>query len=150
VQERRESQSLRYNPKVSRRPPPTIAFGILQKPLDEYLLQSPSRLSLRLGRVMKRTVHLGLLAIAPFLLFAVVRGAIALASHQLESQYPPPGRMIRVDGHRLHLYCTGRGTPTVLIEPGMGNDWVSWRSVSPKLAETTRVCVYDRAGYGWR
>jgi len=40
---------------------------------------------------MKRTVHLGLLAIAPFLLFAVVRGAIALASHQLESQYPPPG-----------------------------------------------------------
>jgi len=84
---------------------------------------------------MKRTVHLVLVGIAPFLLFAVVRGAIALASHQLESQYPPPGRMIRVDGHRLHLYCTGRGTPTVLIEPGMGNDWVSWRSVSPKLVE---------------
>jgi len=99
--------------------------------------------------VMKRTVHLVLLGIAPFLLFAVVRGAIALASHQLESQYLPPGRMIRVDAHRLHLYCTGRGTPTVLIEPGMGNDWVSWRSVSPKLAEATSVCVYDRAGYGW-
>ena len=34
-------------------------------------------------------------------------------------------------------------------EPGIGTDWVSWRSVSLKLAEVTRVCVYDRAGYGW-
>src|ERR1700730_15267044 len=102
-----------------------------------------------LHAVMKRTIQLLLLVIAPFFLFALVRGGIGLASHQLESRYPPPAQMIRVDGHRLHLYCTGRGTPTVVIEPGMGTDWVSWRSVSLKLAEVTRVCVYDRAGYGW-
>ena len=98
---------------------------------------------------MKRTVQLALLVIAPIVLFALLRGGIGLASHQLESRYPPPGQMIRVDGHRLHLYCTGRGTPTVVIEPGMGTDWVSWRLVSLKLAEVNRVCVYDRAGYGW-
>ena len=54
-----------------------------------------------------------------------------------------------MDSHRIHLYCTGHGSSTVLIEPGMGNDWVSWRHVSLKLAQTARVCVYDRAGYGW-
>src|SRR5687767_9095120 len=32
--------------------------------------------------------------------------------------YPMPGRLIDVGGHRLHLHCTGSGTPTVVLEPG--------------------------------
>jgi pimeloyl-ACP methyl ester carboxylesterase len=47
------------------------------------------------------------------------------------------------------LYCTGEGGPTVVIEPGMGQDWTGWRLVWQRLVPITRVCVYDRAGYGW-
>jgi hypothetical protein len=34
--------------------------------------------------------------------------------------YPMPGQLIDVGGHRLHLYCTGSGSPTVVLEPGLG------------------------------
>jgi pimeloyl-ACP methyl ester carboxylesterase len=97
---------------------------------------------------MKRLLYLLVLLAAPFLLFAAARGSIALANHALEARYPLPGHMVSVGDYRLHLFCTGTGSPTVVIEPGMGMDWVSWRDVTLKLS-TTKVCVYDRAGYGW-
>jgi pimeloyl-ACP methyl ester carboxylesterase len=86
---------------------------------------------------------------APFLLFFIARGTILLATHVEETHYPPPGRMVSVGSHRLHLYCIGRGSPTVVLEPGMGMDWVSWRQVSLPLAAKNEVCMYDRGGYGW-
>lgn len=75
--------------------------------------------------------------------------ATTAAAGILGKRYPPPGVMVAVGGHRLHLYCSGAGSPTVIIEPGMGVDWTGWRTVISKLSETNRVCVYDRAGYGW-
>jgi len=50
---------------------------------------------------------------------------------------------------RLHLYCIGSGSPTIVLETGIGTDWTSWRPVSSKLSEAHKVCVYDRAGYAW-
>ena len=63
--------------------------------------------------------------------------------------YPPPGQMVDVGGHRLHLYCLGTGTPTVILEAAAPGWSVSWSNVQPQLARTTRVCAYDRAGLGW-
>lgn len=64
--------------------------------------------------------------------------------------YPPPGQLVDVGGYRLHLNCTGTGSPTVVIESGMGDWSASWSSwVQPEVAKTTRVCTYDRAGAGW-
>jgi pimeloyl-ACP methyl ester carboxylesterase len=68
---------------------------------------------------------------------------------QLKSQYPPPGSLIDVGGYRLHLNCRGAGTPVVVMEAGAGNGAESWALVSPAVANMTRVCVYDRAGFGW-
>jgi pimeloyl-ACP methyl ester carboxylesterase len=48
----------------------------------------------------------------------------------------------------LALHCTGEGTPAVVLEPGLGADHRAWELVQPELAETTRVCSYDRAGLG--
>ena len=31
-----------------------------------------------------------------------------------------PGRLVDVGGHQLHIDCTGSGSPTVVLEPGMG------------------------------
>ena len=61
-----------------------------------------------------------------------------------------PGRLVDVGGHQLHINCTGSGSPTVVLEPGMGEPstvMAAW--IAPDVATTTRVCVYDRAGRGW-
>ncbi|HYP45036.1 MAG TPA: alpha/beta hydrolase [Propionibacteriaceae bacterium] len=63
--------------------------------------------------------------------------------------YPPPGQLIDVGVHRLHLNCTGSGSPTVVLDPGAGMKSSDLRLVSPAVARDTRVCVYDRAGRGW-
>ncbi|WP_020481670.1 alpha/beta fold hydrolase [Methylomonas sp. MK1] len=63
--------------------------------------------------------------------------------------FPPPGRMISVNGMNLHLYCLGSGTPTLVLEAGLGENVLSWHPVQTKLAQTMRVCAYDRPGLGW-
>lgn len=52
------------------------------------------------------------------------------------------------DGRSLNLYCEGAGTPVVVLDSGLGDDASSWRKVQDPIATTTRVCAYDRAGYG--
>lgn len=61
----------------------------------------------------------------------------------------PPGDLIDVGGHRLHVHCAGRGTPLVLLEAGVAASSVSWSLVQPQIATFTRVCAYDRAGLAW-
>jgi pimeloyl-ACP methyl ester carboxylesterase len=64
--------------------------------------------------------------------------------------YPPPGQMVDVGGYRLHINCLGMGSPTVVIESGLGDWSASWsNAVQPAAARTTRVCTYDRAGMGY-
>jgi pimeloyl-ACP methyl ester carboxylesterase len=64
-------------------------------------------------------------------------------------RFAMPGRLVDVGGHKLHIQCTGTGTPTVVLEPGLGEPSTSMAWIAPKVAATTRVCVYDRAGRGW-
>ena len=96
-------------------------------------------------------VRLGvvLLLASPIALFLVARLILGLAGDFLELRFPPPGQLVAVGSHRLHWYCLGNGRPPVVIESGLGVDWTSWADVVMPLAESTRVCVYDRAGYGW-
>jgi pimeloyl-ACP methyl ester carboxylesterase len=57
-------------------------------------------------------------------------------------------RDVDVGGHRLHMRCTGRGSPTVVIITGLGETHQIWESLIEPLARRTRVCICDRAGYG--
>ena len=63
--------------------------------------------------------------------------------------YPLPGQLVDVGGYRLHIHCTGSGSPTVVIVAGAGDWSTTWGVVQPEVAKTTRVCTYDRAGLGW-
>jgi pimeloyl-ACP methyl ester carboxylesterase len=49
----------------------------------------------------------------------------------------------------MHIDCTGEGTPTVILDAGLGDSYVTWRKVQPRIAQYTRVCSYDRAGLGY-
>jgi pimeloyl-ACP methyl ester carboxylesterase len=61
----------------------------------------------------------------------------------------PPGKLIDVGGHRLHINCTGKGNPTIVMEAGAGDFSFDWSFVQPEVARFARVCTYDRAGYAW-
>jgi pimeloyl-ACP methyl ester carboxylesterase len=62
---------------------------------------------------------------------------------------PMPGRVVDVGGYKMHIDCTGQGTPTVILDSGLGDSYISWRKVQPQLAQFARVCSYDRAGLGY-
>lgn len=64
-------------------------------------------------------------------------------------KFPAPGQIVDVDGLRMHIHCQGEGSPTVIAESGNGDFSLTWGLVQPEIAQLTRICVYDRAGYGW-
>ncbi len=71
-------------------------------------------------------------------------------AQQSSSEQPKPlGTMVDLGGHRLHVYCTGKGSPTVVLESGFEEFTFDWILVQSKLEKFTRVCSYDRAGYAW-
>src|SRR6266851_6223091 len=63
--------------------------------------------------------------------------------------YCPPGKLVDIGAHRLHISCTGQGSPTVVLEYGHQASYLDWYLVQPEIANFARVCFYDRAGYGW-
>jgi pimeloyl-ACP methyl ester carboxylesterase len=92
----------------------------------------------------------------------LVAGAAALAAAGITSatyevvseardrrRFPAPGRLVDVGGRRLHLMDAGAGSPVVVIVPAIGGNVLDWLAFQRELAKNVRVCVYDRAGYGW-
>jgi pimeloyl-ACP methyl ester carboxylesterase len=61
----------------------------------------------------------------------------------------PPGKLVDLGGHRLHVNCTGKGSPTVVVENGLGDFSFDWMLVQTQVSRFTRICTYDRAGYAW-
>jgi pimeloyl-ACP methyl ester carboxylesterase len=57
--------------------------------------------------------------------------------------------LVDVGGYDLHLYCTGEGGPTVVMDAGLGDWSLHFRALQERVAEFTRVCTFDHAGYGW-
>ncbi len=65
------------------------------------------------------------------LAFALGWALLAALSVRLTDQPqrdPMPGQLVDVGGHRLHLYWTGSGSPTVVLEPGLrgGSSDLGW------------------------
>ena len=85
------------------------------------------------------------------LLVLAVVGAIyqAIATARAERAHPPPGKMIDVGDHRMHIDCVGQGCPTVVLDTALGAMSASWVRVQQEVSGTTRVCAYDRSGMGW-
>lgn len=64
-------------------------------------------------------------------------------------RYPPMGTLVDVGGYRLHISSSGEGSPTVIMDAGLGHVSLIWSLVQPGVAQFTCVCIYDRAGYAW-
>jgi len=84
--------------------------------------------------------------------FALLAGLASVAQVNAQAalpDHPSAGRMVDIGGRRLYLLCSGTGSPTVVLLAGGGAYSIDWALVQPRVAETTRVCSYDRAGLGW-
>lgn len=93
----------------------------------------------------------GLIRLLALLIVLMVAGSIyqSVASASDLKKYPPPGKLYDVGEYRLHLYCTGEGSPTVILEAGAGSPGLGWYFVQMEVEKFTRVCSYDRPGFGW-
>ena len=73
----------------------------------------------------------------------------AVAGQYFFSGHTVPGKLYEVGGYKMHLYCTGEGSPTIVLDAGLGNDSLIWANAQPELSKITQVCSYDRSGFGW-
>jgi len=119
-------------------------------------------LSIRRLRTLQRTPHAKwrriterVLLSLVILLCVIAAGSTifnAAALRYYRSIYPAPGTIYRVNGHDMHIYCTGEGSPTIVLEAGLGDDSLKWGKVQPelsnfqKLREFARMTAPDSAG----
>jgi pimeloyl-ACP methyl ester carboxylesterase len=94
-----------------------------------------------------RRIALGLGVLALLLLGA--GWTFEHVSELADGRLTPPGRLVDIGGRKMHLDCIGAGTPTVVVEPGAGEFALLVTPLQRRIATFTRVCSYDRAGYGW-
>jgi hypothetical protein len=101
-------------------------------------------------QVRSRAARWLLYPVLAVLMVAAVGGGYETVRESLDARiYPMPGQLVDVGGNRLHLHCTGTGSPTVVLEPGQGGASSDSGWVAPAVARDSTVCVYDRAGRGW-
>jgi pimeloyl-ACP methyl ester carboxylesterase len=86
--------------------------------------------------------------IATLLLIAVGGTLATVTAATGRTAESASGQMIDVGGHRLYIECSGSGSPTVVLQAGLGASSSSWAGIAPNVAASTTVCAYDRAGHG--
>jgi pimeloyl-ACP methyl ester carboxylesterase len=79
----------------------------------------------------------------------VILTVVAVVCALAAENPPPTGQLIDIGGRKLHIHCTGSGSPTVVVENGGAAFSFDWELVQPDVAKFTRICTYDRAGYAW-
>jgi pimeloyl-ACP methyl ester carboxylesterase len=109
-------------------------------------MNAPKR-SQRILNVLKRIFIWITLFIFTLAIVGVIYQTAATEADQ--GKYPPPGVLVNVDGYKMHIYCVGEGSPTIVLDHEGDGSSMDWALIQPKLAEHTRVCAYDRAGFGW-
>ena len=88
-----------------------------------------------------KIIRTALVLLLPFLAAAQQKGG--------QPGYAPPGKLVDIGGYSLHLNCTGKKGPTVVLIAGGGDFSFDWNLVQPGVSSFARVCSYDRAGLAW-
>jgi pimeloyl-ACP methyl ester carboxylesterase len=92
-----------------------------------------------------------LITLAALIVAVPLLGSIYQVAMEIrdDRRFPPTGKLIDVDGRRMHIFCQGRGSPTVIVEQGVGAQSLAWAPLNEHLSTITTVCAYDRAGMGY-
>ena len=94
-------------------------------------------------------IFLGLLGLLlGLIIFGLIREMVTRSRYR--GQFPPPGQIVSLPTHDMHLHCVGTGSPTVVFEADLDQyGSLSWYSVQGEVGKITRACSYDRAGILW-
>jgi pimeloyl-ACP methyl ester carboxylesterase len=85
----------------------------------------------------------------PSLFTGIIAGLLLCPTWVPAVRPQPAGRLVDLGGHRLHVYCSGKGSPAAVVEAGLGDFSFDWVLVQARVSQFTRICTYDRAGYGF-
>lgn len=97
------------------------------------------------GKIFGKVILSLLILIAALISFGLIKEAVT--RNKYAAEYPPPGEMVSVGDHQLHLNCSGTGQPTVVFESDLDQyGSISWAYVQPEISQHTSTCSYDRAG----
>jgi pimeloyl-ACP methyl ester carboxylesterase len=101
--------------------------------------------------VLPPRLRRALLVGGAILIFIVLAGATyqGVATALERREFQKPGGLVSIGDHQLHIYCTGNGSPAVILEAPAAGLSAAWGEVQRRVAAKTRVCSYDRAGLGW-
>lgn len=100
---------------------------------------------------LKRITLAVLLGLLVALAFDLGRGGVTALwlRYAGAAAYGGSGERIEIaPGHALYLDCRGTGSPTLILEAGLGSDSATWSPIHDDLAAITRTCAYDRTGRG--
>lgn len=131
---------------IERRIETNLMKVVTQSPatsVKPQIAEPKSRVFVWLKRIVLWLI-VGIIALA-----AIGAAYQAIATAMGKRAYPPQGELVDMGGYNLHIYCMGEGSPTVILETGLGTMLADWANVQPEVASTTRICAYDRAGVGW-
>ncbi len=123
-----------------------VLAGVLIAWISLRRIRSLRDRSYSAGRRLTERTILSLVALVSMVV-ALSSGINAILLHRFRSA--PIGTIYQVNGRGMRMYCMGSGSPAIVLDSGLGNDGLIWGGLQPVLAQTTRVCSYDRAGYGW-
>jgi len=99
-------------------------------------------------RWIGRILLVGLILLLGLVIYLLVRESTT--RNKYRALYPPPGKMVSIGTHDIHLNCVGSGSPTVVFEADLDQyGSLSWVPVQESIGELTRACSYDRAGILW-
>jgi len=106
------------------------------------------KLLLAILRWVGRILSVALILFLGLIAYMLIRESIARSKYR--TAYPPPGKMVSLGTHDLHLYCVGTGNPIVVFEADLDQfGSLSWDSIQSEVGKFTRACSYDRAGIMW-
>lgn len=62
---------------------------------------------------------------------------------------PQIGRSVDIGGRSMNIFCSGSGSPAVILDTGGDNPGLAWGDTQTEIAKFTQACWFDRAGIGW-
>lgn len=116
-----------------------------EEPLQPEAAPRPGAVRRVLRRLLKWARN-ALLVLVALVVLVVLAGQVQ--QFRLARAYPPPGELVQVGDHKLHVMRAGEG-PTVVFENGPGGMGIDWSLVMPEVSEFATTIAYDRAGLGW-
>lgn len=83
------------------------------------------------------------------MLFSALLTLSSTAFNLQANDINPHGQLIKINNRNMHIHCMGNQQPTIILDSGTGGFSLEWINIQRAVATHTRICAYDRAGYGW-